>query len=608
MGKDKGSVPFRQRLAALRELPRALQMVWRVSPWGLGLLAVLALLSSATPVMLLYVGKLMVDAVVAASRVAGADTQPVLNLVLLEGGLAAVQLLLLRANALTRQRVGEALAIHVNVIILEKAVSLNLSHFEDSEFYDRLTRARREAGYRPLSVVTEGFGLIQNGLSLVGYLAALAALGPGMLAALLLASIPGFLNEVKFSAEAFRVRNWQSPDSRRMMYTEYVLGTDQHVKEVKLFGLGKFFLQQYQALSRKIYDENGSLAYRKFSWGTLLGLLATATYYGCYVFIALDAARGNITLGDLTLYALAFRQGQGAFQSVLSALGGMYEDALYLSNLQEFLATPVAAIKPLVVSSTAVATTEKGIRFDHVTFAYPGAPKPALEDVNLFIPAGQSAALVGHNGAGKTTFIKLLTGLYAPTQGRVLLDGRDILEIAPDELRQRLAIIFQDYNRYQLSFKDNVGMGSLPHREDGERFQRAIERGGADDVLKTLKEGVDAQLGRWFVKGTELSGGQWQKVALARAFMREEADVLVLDEPTATLDPEAEYAVFERFKELTKGRTSILISHRFSTVRLADKIYVIHDGKLAEEGSHQELVDRDGRYAHMFRLQAEGYR
>ena len=610
MSSDKKApVTFKQRVDALRQLPRAAAMVWDVSAFGFVLLALLALGGAANAVGLLYVSKLLVDAVVLAARSHQADLSPVWQWVVVEGALAATATLMMRASALARSRVGEKLAIKLNVVILEKALTLQLRHFEDSEFYDRLTRARREAGYRPLNVVTEGFGLLQNVLSFAGYLGALLALGPIMVGALMLAAIPGFLTEVKFSADAFRLRNWQSADSRRMMYTEYVLGTDQHVKEIKLFGLGRFFLDQYRTLANAIFGENWALQLRRFGWGTILGLVATTTYYACYAKIALDAARGDITLGDLTLYALAFRQGQAPFQSMLGALDGMYENTLYLSNLNDFLATPVlplpAALPPHAV--TVESGAERGVRFDHVTFAYPGAPKPALEDVNLFIPAGQSLALVGHNGAGKTTFIKLLTGLYAPTAGRVLLDGKNVLELDEETLRARFAIIFQDYNRYQLSFKDNVAVGSLPHQQDQPRLARAVERGGADEVLKTLKEGQDTQLGRWFIKGTELSGGQWQKVALSRAFMREEADILVLDEPTATLDPEAEYQVFERFKELTKGRTSIVISHRFATVRLADRIVVIQDGKVLEEGSHQELLDQDGRYAHMFRLQAQGY-
>lgn len=603
--KEKPPVGMKERVAALRQLPRALGLVWDASPSGVVLMGVLALANAAVPVGLLYVGKLIVDTVVETAR-SGAPMDRLHMLVALEGALAAIQMLLSRVGTLARQRVGEKLSILVNVRILEKAVTLDLTHFEDSEFYDRLTRARREASYRPLDVVMQTFGLVQSVLQLTAYLATLSLLGPVVVALLLLAALPSFISELKFTNEAFRVRNWQSADSRKLMYTEHVVATDQHAKEVQLLGLGPYFLTRYRDLAWKIFGENWGVAVKRFAWGSVLSLLGIAAFYACYVSVAVKAAQGSITLGDLTLYALAFRQGQGAFQSVLSALGSMYEDGLYISNLFAFLATPVRA-QP-ATAPVITAGGERGIRFDHVTFQYPGAQKPALEDVDLRIPAGESAALVGNNGAGKTTFIKLLTGLYAPTAGRVLLDGVDVRTIPPDRLRERFAIIFQDYNRYQLPFRDNVGLGALAHLADETRVQAAVDKGGAKEVLAGLKDGLDTQLGKWFIKGTDLSGGQWQKVALSRAFMRESADILVLDEPTATLDPEAEYAVFQRFKELTRGRTSFLISHRFSTVRLADRIYVMEAGKVLEHGTHAELLAAKGKYAHMFELQAAGYR
>lgn len=595
---------IKERLAALRHLPGALRLVWEASRSGVFLLGALALAQAVVPIALLVVGKLIVDEVVRL-QAEGADGGTLRQWVVVEGSLALVQMLLSRVGTLARQRVGEKLSILVNVRILEKAITLELSHFEDSEFYDRLTRARREASHRPLDVVIQTFGLVQSMLQLGGYLATLSLLGPTVVLLLMVAALPSFISELKFTNEAFKVRNWQSADSRRLLYTEHVLATDQHAKEVHLLGLGPYFLKRYQALAWSIFGENWRLALRRFGWGSLLSVVGLLAFYFSYASMTLSAAQGRMTLGDLTLYALAFRQGQGAFQNVLGALGSMYEDGLYISNLFAFLATPTQAPEP---QPTFTWGTERGIRFDDVAFTYPGAPKPALDGVNLWVPAGQSAALVGNNGAGKTTFIKLLTGLYAPTRGRILLDGVDVRQVPTDILRSRFAVIFQDFNRYQLPFRDNVGLGWVAQVEDETRVRAAVEKGGAKEVLGELKEGLDTQLGRWFIKGTELSGGQWQKVALSRAFMRDQADVLVLDEPTATLDPEAEYAVFQRFQELTRGRTSFLISHRFSTVRLADQIVVMEQGRIQEQGTHQELLAAQGRYAHMFELQASGYR
>ncbi|HZX43808.1 MAG TPA: ABC transporter ATP-binding protein, partial [Myxococcaceae bacterium] len=408
-------------------------------------------------------------------------------------------------------------------------------------------------------------------------------------------------------ALAFRLRNWRSPESRRLMYLEYVLANDEHAKEVKLFGLGPMLLDRYRSLGERFYLEDRKLAVQRAGWGTGLSLVGTGAFYVCYALMAVATAAGRLTLGLMTLYIVAFRQGQQAFQSILTAIGGMYEDNLYMSNLFEYLAIPTGRPLPPPELAALASGEEQGVRFEDVGFRYPGAEGWALRHVSLFIPRGQSLALVGQNGAGKTTFIKLLTRLYEPTEGRILLDGRDLRTWDEETLRRRIGVIFQDFNQYQFRFRENVGFGSVEHAEDVERLERAVGRGGADEVLKTLPAGLETPLGRWFKEGTELSGGQWQKVALARAFMREEADILVLDEPTAALDAEAEHAIFERFRQLARGRTTLLISHRFSTVRRADRIVVIEQGRIVEQGSHEELLALDGRYAHLFTLQAKGY-
>jgi ATP-binding cassette, subfamily B, bacterial len=425
---------------------------------------------------------------------------------------------------------------------------------------------------------------------------------------LVLATIPATVAEVRFGTKAFRMRNWRSPEARKLMYLEYVLSNDEHAKEVKLFGLGPLFLERYRALGESFYSEDSRLNARRAIWGWALSLLSTFAFYGAYAKMAYSAAIGAMTLGAMTLYMVSFRQGQQSFQSMLSALTGVYEDNLYMDNLFSFLAIPREGEhrSPRAMPS-GEATKEKGIRFDDVSFRYPGREEWTLRHLDLFIPEGRSIAIVGKNGAGKTTLIKLLTRLYEPTEGRILLDGRPLAEWDRQTLFRRIGVIFQNYNRYQLTAKENVGLGSVDEMNDEELVEGAVELGGATDVVKELKEGLGTQLGRWFNNGVDLSGGQWQRLALARAFMRRGADVLVLDEPTASLDAEAEHAVFERFARLTKGRTSILISHRFPTVRMADRIVVVENGSVVEQGTHDELVAANGRYAHLFALQAQGY-
>jgi len=587
---------------------RTVALVWRSSRRGTAALAALTLVAAALPPSIAYVGKIIVDAVLAARAAGSAEvfTPHVVAWVAIEFGLVVAMSLTERTLSLVRQMVGARLGLDVNVLILQKAQTLRLQHFEDPEFYDKLTRARREASSRPLAVMQANFDVLRNALTLTAYIALLVVFSPLLVATLFLATIPAFVAEAKFSAAAFRLRNWRSPESRRLSYLESVLASDTHAKEVKLFGVGALLMARYRRLSEGFNRENNQLAVRRAFWGWTLSLLSTAAFYGCYGVIVMATVRGTLTLGDMTLYLVAFRQGQQAFQAILTAVGGMYENTLYMSNLFEFLGVPVA--EPIGTRTLMPETApEQGLRFKGVGFQYPGSDKWALRGVDVFIPKGQSLALVGENGAGKTTFIKLLTRLYEPTEGAVFLDGKDIRNWDEAALRRRIGVIFQDFSRYQFTLRESVGLGSVEHLEDDARIERAVDRGGARNLVQRLANGLATQLGRWFEGGVELSGGEWQKVALSRAFMREEADILVLDEPTAALDAEAEHAVFQRFRALADGRTTILVSHRFPTVRMADEILVLEKGRMIEHGTHQALLAASGRYAHLFTLQAQGY-
>jgi ATP-binding cassette subfamily B protein len=588
---------------------RALELVWTTSRPLTIAFAVMTLIAGTLPAAVAYVGALIVDAVVAAIQadVAGRDalTRHALLLVLAEGALVAAIAGAQRGLSLCQSLLRAQLGNRVNVMILEKALTLDLQHFENSDFYDKLTRARREASSRPLSLVTRTFGLAQNAISLLSFGSLLLHFSPWAVVLLILAGLPAFLAEAKFSGDKFRLFLWRSPETRMQLYLETVLAREDHAKEVKLFGLGPLFLERYRNIFTKLYREDRNLTIRRDTWGFFLGLIATATLYGAYAWIALSAIATRITLGQMTMYLMLFRQGQSAVSAILSAVGGMYEDNLYLSTLYDYLETPVDNHKGEAVRGP---HPEDGIRFENVTFTYPGAEKPTLVDINLHIKPGESLALVGENGSGKTTLIKLLTRLYAPTSGRILLDGQDLREWEETTLRDRIGVIFQDFTRYQLLLGENIGAGDVRHFEDEVRWRDAGEKGMAAPIVETLPQGYHTPLGKWFNDGRELSGGQWQKIALSRAFMRSRADILVLDEPTSAMDASAEATIFEHFRTLTRGRIAILISHRFSTVRMADQIVVIEEGRIVEQGSHEALMRLGGHYSHLFSLQAKGYR
>jgi ATP-binding cassette subfamily B protein len=596
-------------LGVFRYTRRALRLVWQTSRrLTLGLIF-LTLVSGVLPAVAAWLGKLIVDAVVAAMEVYEStgemDYQPLLTYVLLEAlvliGISAAQRATAAHQALLRALLGQK----VNVMILEKAQTLSLAQFEDSEFYDKLTRARREASTRPLALVNKTFSLLQNAISLMSFAFLLIQFSPWALLLLFVGALPVFIAEAKFSGDAFQIFRRRSPETRAQMYLETVLAREDSIKEVKLFQLGPLLLKRYKAIFNTLFKEDRRLILRRETWGFLLGLLGTLTFYAAYAWVVVDTVLGKITLGDMTMYLLVFKQGQTAVSACLTSISGMYEDNLYLSNLYEYLEQPVPYEAGQVTEGS---QPGDGLRFEDISFTYPGSETPAIQHFSLHLKRGESLALVGENGSGKTTLIKLLTRLYDPHQGRILLDGTDLKDWNPLTLRQRIGVIFQDFVRYQFLVGENIGMGDVEAFSDEARWKAAAESGMADDFIQQMKQGYHTQLGRWFKGGQELSGGQWQKIALSRAFMRDQADILVLDEPTAAMDAEAEAQMFEYFRQHTHNKMAILISHRFSTVRMADKIVFIQAGQVLETGNHQQLMAQHGRYAELFNLQASGYR
>jgi ATP-binding cassette subfamily B protein len=593
-------------LGVFRYGRRAIDLVWQTNPALTLAFALLTAIAGLLPAAIAWVGQLIVDTVVALVRDApGTTVNDALRWVALEAVIVAVLSVAQRGITTCQSLLRAQLGHRVNTMILEKALTLRLQDFEDSEFYDKLTRARREASSRPLSLVNRTFGLVQNLLALGSFAALLWQFSPWTLVILAVAGVPSFISEAKFSGDAFRLFRWRSPQTRKQMYIEMVLAREDFAKEVKLYGLGDLMLERYRQIFRDLYREDRSLTLRRDLWGTLLGLAATAAFYGAYAWIVLATVAERITLGQMTMYLALFKQGQSSVAAILSAIGGMYEDNLYLSNLYEYLEQEVPADQGDHVEGP---RKGDGIRFEEVSFTYPGANRAAVDTVSFHVRPGESLALVGENGSGKTTLIKLLTRLYDPDGGRILLDGLDLREWDRDALRQRIAVIFQDFARYQMLLGENIGAGDTRRFDDADRWREAARQGTASDFIARMPQGYETQLGRWFRDGQELSGGQWQKIALSRAFMREDADILVLDEPTAAMDAAAEAQVFEHVGRARAGRIAILISHRFSTVRIADQILVLANGRIVESGSHQQLLARGGHYASLFELQAAGYR
>lgn len=596
---------FKEKFDALGNLPRFFKLVWQTHKGYTILNGVLRILRSALPVSILYVGKLIIDQVISISRTHSADHTFLWELVAAEFALAILSDALGRATLLVDSLLGDLFSNHTSVKIMEHAATLDLDQFEDSEFYDKLERARQQTIGRTV-LLSQVFAQVQD-LITMGFLAAgLMAFNPWLILLLLIAIVPAFLGESYFNDRTYALTRGQTPERRELDYLRYIGASDETAKEVKLFNLSGFVIDRFKTLSNKFYDDNKKLSIKRAGWGTLFALIGSAGYYAAYITIILQTISGAITLGTLTFLAGSFRQLRSVLETILSRFTSVSQGAIYLKDFFDFF-----EIQPNIITPKKPIPFPKpiqhGLVFEKVGFKYHNSESWANRNLNFTLHAGEKLALVGENGAGKTTLVKLLVRLYDPTEGRILLDGVDLREYDLFELRKNIGIIFQDYLRYQMSFAQNIAVGNIDEQFNRPLIEQSAEKSLASLLVKRLPNQYDQALGRRFNNGIELSGGEWQKVALARAYMKE-SQLLILDEPTSALDARAEYQVFQRFAELTRGKTAVLISHRFSTVRMANRILVLDKGQLLEIGSHEELLALNGRYAELFHLQAAGYR
>ncbi|WP_116101058.1 ABC transporter ATP-binding protein [Amycolatopsis thermalba] len=603
---------LRSRLARLRQsasgtvhaLPRVVRLAWQASPVITILIGLSTLVSGVLPTATAYVAKLLLDAVVAAVQGHGSTTR-IVELAVLEFGVFTATAISTALTNAAQQLLQERMTLSIRHRVMDHASKLDLQFFEDSESYDQLRQASQEAPQRPVAMLTSALGLVRTSITFASMVVLLVSVSPLLAVVALAAPVPAFISQSKYGSRAFMLALWMSPIRRRMDYLNSLVTTDTYAKETKLFGLGPYLVDRFRRLGQNYYARERRLTTRRNLVGTAWSLLSTLAGSGIALYIALEAVAGRLSIGDLALYTAAAAAVQTSVQGLFSGFSGMYENNLYLDTLYQFLGTA-----PRITAPAAARPVPEPVRghvsFENVSFSYPGAAEKALDGVSFEIRPGETVAVVGRNGAGKSTLIKLLCRLYDPTEGRILLDGVDLREFDPDELRARISAVFQDYVTYQGTAAENIGLGQLSGLADRPRIEEAAERAGVAGRISRLPRGFDSPLGRWFDQGVSLSGGEWQKIALARAFMRD-APLLILDEPTSALDAAAEHDLFTRLRALSEGRTTLYISHRFSTVRQAEKIVLLDRGRLAEEGTHEELMSQGGDYAALFTLQAAAY-
>lgn len=607
---------LRQRFGAMRNLPPFLREIWASSPWLTSASLALRLVRALMPVATLYVGKLIIDEAV---RLVGArlphdtlaaawhsgELSHLVQLLALEFALAIASDLFGRLVAYVDSVLSEKFSNETSIRLMEHAATLDLEDFEDPDLQDQLDRARRQTMGR-MNLLSQLFGQAQTAVTVVSFAVGLVAYAPWLMLLLAVAMIPAFVGESHFNAINYTLNFQWTPERRQLDYVRQMGASVETAKEVKIFNLNRFFIERFRTLSRQLFLANKALAARRAFWGTLLSALGTLGYYAAYVYIAWRTVKGDFSIGDLTFLAGSFRQLGNLLENLLVGFSQVAGQALFLEDLYSFY-----EIKPEIASKPGALPVPKpiarGFAFENVGFRYPDAEKWALRGVDFELRAGGVLALVGENGAGKTTLVKLLARLYDPDEGRILLDGRDLKDYDLDDLRANIGVIFQDFVRYHLSAGENIGVGDVADMDNRERIAEAARKGMADEVVASLPNGYDQLIGRRFKTGVDLSGGQWQKIAIARAYMRD-AQVMILDEPTAALDARSEFEVFQRFKDLSEGRTAVLISHRFSSVRMADRILVLANGKVEASGTHAQLMAQGGRYAELFELQAAGYR
>ena len=607
---------WRERFGALRNLPPFLRLVWDTSRLYTALTLSLRLVRALLPVATLYVGKLIIDEVIRLAGIPGAPgtlgawlSSGLLNtlatLLALEFALAVLSDVLGRSVSLLDSLLTERFANASSIRLMDHAATLDLEDFEDSELQDQLERARRQTSGR-MMLMPQLFGQAQDIVTIVSFAAGLVIYAPWLILLLVVALVPAFAGEAHFNAQSYSLAYSRTPERRELDYVRQMAASVESAKEVKIFGLSPFLIERYRRLSENLFQASRALALRRAGWGSVLTSLGTAGYYAAYAWLAWSTVRGQFSIGDLTFLAGSFRRLRNLLEGLLIGFSQTAGQALYLDDLFSFF-----EIRPEILSPENPRPFPKpiarGFEFEDVGFRYPGAERWAVRHLTFSLHAGEVLALVGENGAGKTTIVKLLARLYDPDEGRILLDGHDLREYDLTELRANLGVIFQDFMRYHLTAAENIAVGRIEAADDRARIEEAARRSLADDVIRKLPAGYDQMIGKRFQSGVDLSGGEWQKIAIARAYMRD-AQLLILDEPTAALDARAEFEVFQRFKELSRGKTAVLISHRFSSVRMADRILVLADGEVEAMGTHEELLAQRGRYAELFELQAAGYR